>query len=289
MLPEGMPEDHINYLNYYKNKDKDSSVTPEKNHFTNKQKIIAAVSGIALTAAMVAGGVAFNKYSHRNQVVETEAPTTTTGTTQMNVEVNPTNEELPKMEDLEITNLSLMNNPEELAKMFDEDRLTEWFNAGATPENAKAAFASRDIPAYAKKIAEQYDPIFISALFVNNWESNPSLVEMAKRMKEGHLSTLTAYYATSLSDIDPANKEPYRRGIEVTKIDSMTSSHASSINSRTITITTTQHDYDNANNNMIGTEKQYNGGVTGQENKPTTTYTIEGNTIKLSNVVFSLN
>ena len=64
MLPEGMPEDHINYLNYYKNRDKDSSVTPEKNHFTNKQ-VIATLAGIAVLA--VIGGYTANKIFNKNQ------------------------------------------------------------------------------------------------------------------------------------------------------------------------------------------------------------------------------
>jgi len=156
---------------------------------------------VGMVAIIVFTGIAARIYSDRNKS-ENEAPNTpprqeqqiaaptsetaskpsNNGTSTEQVNNLETNETLPTVESLEI-DASLMSNPEELEKAFIS-RYTGWYNSGATKENAEAAISSTEGPlAYTAKVAAPYDERFIDALFIENWESVPSLVEFADRMK----------------------------------------------------------------------------------------------------------
>lgn len=298
-LPENQvqPEEQMVYIDRYKQmdeeakaKEKEPTPTPEKKGFMENKRLIAIMSGIALL--VVIGGYTANKIFNKNQpqTVATELPTTPVETPQVVIETTPVVEKpadtvveiIPTVESLEIDG-ALIKKPEELAKMFNDERSTNWLNAGATRENAEAALATHDLLEYAKKVASKYDQTYIDALFIKNWELVPSLAEVANRMKDEHILVLYAYFSTSFPNMNQEDTEPYTRGIKITGIDS---SNLSAGNN-SISIITTQHDYDNAQKNRISTEPYKAFQITGQDNHPTLSFSIESGKIKLSGIVFN--
>lgn len=283
-MAQSLPEEP--HFKYYETK------SPEKKTLTNKEKLIAAMSGLVLLL-VVGGGLAINKYSHKNQPVETEVPTTPAETPQVTIETTPAAAEkptevaaeiLPTVESLEVS-ASLISNPEELVKTFEADRITAWMNAGATPENAKKWLEKSNGALgdeFLNQVASEYDQLFIDALYVKGWQSNPNLAANVDRMKLIHKNTLAFYFATSFPNINPQDEEPFKRGAEVTKVYSNNPITIDGI--KRITITTIQHDYDNAMKNRIG--KENGQAVTGQDNQPTMSYAIEGDKIKYLNIIY---
>lgn len=257
-------------------------VIPEKKRFTKNQKIIATIAGIAIATSLLAfANSCNNKNLDQNRPVATapigpsEIPTKEAQTP------IGTPETLPTAKSLEM-DASLLSNPELLATTFINDLSTEWFNAGASLENAQAAFDLGSISIYAKKIASEYDKIFIEALLIKGWESNPQLVEWVRRVTEGHYNNLMVYYATSsVISEDPANEVPYMRGSKLDKIDSFNYP-----NNKSVIISTTEHDYDNADKNRV--EDISNGFKVDSDSivHPARTFTIINNKIKLSNIIF---
>jgi len=283
-LPE---EPHFKHYEYVKN-----SKTPEKKGFTNKEKLIAAMSGLVLLL-VVGGGIAANKVFNKTpQPTETEMPTTPVEEDLVIIENAPVvevaPEVLPTVESLEV-DASLISNPEELVKTLEEKRMTEWFNAGSTPENAKKWMGAEDLNArneFIDKIASEYDQLFIKALFVEDWQSTPSLVKYIDRVKSIHKNTIKMYYMTSFPDVNPDDKEPYKRGVTVNEVhphNRLANGTILETNGKII-ITTLQRDYDNADKSRVGTRD--NAGVTGEDNHPVTSYTVTGKTIKVSNVSY---
>ena len=296
-LPENqvLPEEQKVYIDRYKQmdeeakaKEKETTSTSEKKGFIKNEKLIAIMSGIALL--VVIGGYTANKIFNKNQPVATEieTPITPAETPQVIIESAPTMENtvevLPTIESLEI-DASLISNPEELVKTFENNRSTAWFNAGSTPENAKLWSDTKtgaQGDEFIEKTALKYDQIFIDALYVKDWQSHPKLVENINRMKSIHKNTLEMYFMTSSPDLYPQDKEPFNRGVEVTKVYPNNPVTIDGI--RQITIISVQHDYDNAMMNRIGIEN--NEGVTGENNQPTVTYAIIGSKLKISDITY---
>ena len=160
------------------------------------------IFAVSMLVVVIASGIAAEKYFNRDKadneatntppqqeqqlaasaINETVVESSNNNTSAEQVSTPESNEVLPSVESLEI-DASLMSNPEELEKAFIS-RYTGWYNSGATKENAEAAISSTEGPlAYTAKVAAPYDERFIDALFIENWESVPSLVEFADRMK----------------------------------------------------------------------------------------------------------
>lgn len=213
--------------------------------------------------------------SETNQSSLTIAETTTDG------EMTNASEILPTVESLEIDG-SLLSDPEALMEVFVTQRITEWYNAGATPENARAAFASHDsVEAYTKEVAEKYDILFIEALLAKNWESNPEITKWVNKMSSIHKTTLQLYFLTSFPNINPEDITPYMRGTKVEKINSTANNADGSV-----VIVSTEYDYDNAELNRAG-EKLTNGTKVGEgKATPISTFIEVDGKIKLSDFVF---
>lgn len=255
-----------------------------------KNKTAIAIVGIAIFFLVVGSGVAINQYNHKSQPqsIEIETLTAPAEAPQVTVETEPIAENiaevLPTVESLEI-DASLISNPEELVKTFENNRSTAWLNAGSTPENAKLWSDTKtgaQGDEFIEKTALKYDQIFIDALYVKDWQSHPKLVENINRMKSIHKNTLEMYFMTSSPDLYPQDKEPFSRGVEVTKVYPNNPVTIGGI--RQITIIYVQHDYDNAMMNRIGTEN--NEGVTGEDNQPTVTYAIISSKLQISDITY---
>ena len=188
-------------------------------------------------------------------------------------------ETLPSVESLEI-DASLMSNPEELEKAFIS-RYTEWYNAGATKENAEAAISSSEGPfAYAAKVAAPYDERYIDALFIDDWESVPSLVQFAERMKVNlHQTTLSDYFKTSFPNFIKEDIEPFRRWEEVISIDSVKTNKPDSW----VVIDASQKLHYNEGKHHIHTDG-YVDGVQSKTNHSTSSYVVVDGKVKLSEI-----
>jgi hypothetical protein len=205
--------------------------------------------------------------------------------TESSVDVNP--EKPLTVDDLEIP-ASFFSNPELLSKKFIDDLTTKWFNHGATIEAAKDAYDFMSFSIYAKQIAAEYDKIFIEALFIKDWKSKPNLVKYADRLALIHGQTLSAYFATSGAYPIMKNEddiEPYMRGTTFVQVN-----YVKELSDGSISIATTEYDYDNADKNRIGEYlsdgvKVKTGYTLGEG--PTRFYVIEDGKIKLSDITFS--
>ena len=138
---------------------------------SNKKRLVPAL-GLAVLLAVTLAFSSCNADTAEVATIGTPIPTQTAET------ASPTAEILLTVDSLEI-DASLLSDPNQLASRFNNELITEWFNAGATPENAKASVAptnSYNLSEYATKIAAEYDEIFIEALLIPDWQSNSSLV-----------------------------------------------------------------------------------------------------------------
>jgi hypothetical protein len=254
------------------------------------KKVITAISGIVLTTMLLSGcGSETSKAINPNQpaattAVETTNPNNATQTTSQSETVKTVSPEvLPTVESIEIS-ASLFPDSKLLVEAAIDKGNTQWFNAGATPENAQAALKSKEgIPAYAEKIAAEYDKIFISALLIDDWESTPALVEWVNKIILIHKQTLMLYFCTSFPNINPADKEPYARGSKLDKIVSV----YQPANRSYINITETQYGYDNADLNRVGEDLASGTKVSGDINEATIILEKVGDNVKIANAMFN--
>jgi len=206
--------------------------TPEKKKLTDKQKKIAAFILSGLILAGIVTGTIFETNKGKGQPIDNPTPTITESSkpptqTTTSPETSPTSsvELLPTVESLQL-DPSLINDPDTLAETLINGRITSWFNAGATHENAMAAFdyAAATGPVgyeeYAKKIASEYDDIYIEALFIPGSENIPSLKRVIDNAIEIHWQTLVFYFRTSFPQIVAEDKVPYATGEKYTKVNS---------------------------------------------------------------------
>jgi hypothetical protein len=153
-----------------------------------------------------------------------------------------TNPEIPTAESLEIDS-SALSSPDQLASTWC-DKLTQWFNAGATPENAEAAHKAvlsgdgTSVKAFFSNLASKYDQQFIKALVQDS--TTPDMVTWIGNMERIHEGTLEDYYATYL------RKETslYKRTENLKKAINLKTT------SNTATLNLTCNETDNANLNF---------------------------------------
>lgn len=261
--------------------------TPEKKKLTEGQKKIVAFILSGLILAGIITGTIFANSKGKGQPIATVVPTPTeqssSSTQPASSETTPTiyPELMPTVESLEI-DASLLSDPEMLAKTCLDDCITAWFNAGATIENAEVALASKEgIHEYSKKVALEYDKIFIDAFLIEGWESNAALVKLVDNMKFLHQTTLELNYLTSFRDINSKDKVPYMRGTKCTEIKSF---HI--IKDKSTTLTASEYNYDNADDNRA--ESLTGGKRISQEIvTPTRIFTNVGGKIKLSDITLT--
>lgn len=262
--------------------------TPEKKKGASKN-VKAAIAGITL-ALMVVTGVGCNAKAPEKPIpTKTEAPANPGSSATTSVEAATTTtpekssaEGIPTVESLEV-DASLLDNPEALMKTFAGERVEEWFNAGATLENAKAALKSNvSMVDYATKIATEYDTVFIEALMVKGWESDPALVEWVKDVTTAHLATLALNFLTSFPKIHPLDKVPYERTTDIKEVVSATRQADGSLD-----VVVIQTDNDNSDLNRVGEGLTDGVRIEGNEAKPTFKFVNEDSKVKMSGIIFS--
>lgn len=189
--------------------------------------------------------------------------------------------EAPTVANLEI-DASLFSKPEVLAKTFYGDRITAWYNAGGTLENAKAGIAQNtmSMPDYATQVAAKYDKTFIDALLVPDWESNPTLVNYVKKVSADHNDTVLKNLVTSSPDISPLDHAPYMRGAEFIKLVSSVKNQDGSIS-----LTVTERDFDNADQNRVGDDSGAGRAILGDTGTAVLSFEVVDGKLKLSNMV----
>lgn len=151
----------------------------------------------------------------------------------------------------------LLADPEKLAKVFFEEKLTEWVNAGATKENADAEWdfaletyggkADLYLKDYAKETSEQFADMYANGLFKEGWENTKTLNDLKDFFTRMNAETLIAHLYTSDSEIDPRDKEPYKRGIKVTNTELIDEE----LPNTTIALIVSYKFYDNAHLNKV--------------------------------------
>ncbi len=278
--------------------------TPESNPNKLFTKRNAKLAGFVLTlVALGVGYIAYNVIKSDDKPSEDvnamppieQQPTNPVETNVVApIETNETQEapivheeRLPTVEELEV-DASLMNDPEKLVKTFEEDKFTDWMNAGANTENAKRWMEAKNADEsniIVSDLVDKYGELYTKALYIADWQSTPSLVESIDRMKRINKNTLEHYFITSFPDTNPEDKEPYKRGSKVTEVypnNVLRNGTVLPVNGK-IQIKTVQHDYDNASENRLGAQGV---GVTGQDNTPTFTYIEVDGKIKVSNIVY---
>lgn len=256
----------------------------KQKRFSNKQKLVAAT---ALALSLVVGG--FESMNSGDKRVAPASPVATAPvavpntaetTSPVTPETTPANqaEVAPTVKNQEM-DATLFTNPELLAKTFTTERQTAWINAGATPENARAAFDTHDVAAYAVKVGAEYDKMFTEALLVTDWQSRPELVDWVNKISDIHRGTLNMYFLTALH-VDRRDKAPYARGDEYDKLGSVIPNKNGSLS-----ITTTEHQTDNADQNRVGEDLGISTGIDTSEVTSTRIFIKDGGKIKLISVI----
>lgn len=265
-----------------------SETVPQTSTFSNeketgirgflKRKVGKAT--VAVAGLLVAGGAALGVSTANERgpeitppvAADTEKPTTPE--TQA-----PVVEVLPTVESLEI-DPSLFDNPNALIESFVEGTTTDWINAGATPENAQAALDSGDMDGFTTELAGKYDALYIEALLIDGWESDPALVRWVDNVKSIHDVTLNLYFKTSFPDINPEDEAPYRRVDVVVSVDSLIENQDG-----TKTLVSTEHTQDNEEDNRVGGELTEGTKASEALGTPTRTFANIDGKIKLYDMI----
>ena len=249
----------------------------EKKRFTKKQKIIAALSGVALLAG-IGGGIAASVANQNQPVAEapadpSEAPA--------EPEAPSTPEVPPTAESIEIDG-ALISDPEALVQEFIANAKTEWSNAGGTMQNAESAYDddATSVAEYMFEVAAEYDEPYIDALLVDDWESNPRLVEYVERVKTIHKVTVALYAKTIHPELIPEDIEPYKRTSTVKSIDSFITNPDGSV-----TMLVSTHDFDNSDKNRVGEDLLEEAVNPDNLATPTLTFVIENGKVKLADIL----
>lgn len=263
----------------------ESSYMPPEYDKKKQNNLFRGLGVGALAVATLVGGyfaVGSGKSNPNQQPVATALAnsTETAIKTPAVVETSkPAAETLPTVESLEMDK-SLISDPNKLAETLDTERSTAWMNAGATSENAEAAFNSDDIHVYAVEKAAEYDDIFISALLAPGWESNLTLSQWVSTMRDIHRFTIECYYKTRFSNYNAKDQVPYMRGSKLDKVVSFTNE-----SDGTYKLVIIDHDYDNADKNRVGEELTNGQKVVGESSQPTITLKVDNGKIKMSNII----
>jgi len=250
--------------------------------------VLVATGGIVMAEKFInndkTDNEAINTPPQQEQQVETPGAVNTMPETKSEIQIiAEIKETIPTAESLELDE-SLKTDPEKLAIAIEEGMMTDWINAGATPENARKWLGAKnkaEREAIFDAIVKSYDDIYIDALFTEDWQSYKYLADEIESIKRTHDITLGLYFATALSDENtPYNKEPYRRGIKVTEMRIFSQDYfLVGENNIASGFTVTRHEYDNAENNRVGLD---DAGVKEIDTTSTIGLTVINNKIKIN-------
>lgn len=228
-------------------------------------KMIAIILAVIFVGAI--GGCSSSKDKQDTSTSQSNQTNNSTATS--------TAETLPTVESLELSS-DLISNPNSLSAA-EEAFFTKWINSGATEENVVAALESGNTKTYAEQVAAKYDPIFIDALLVDDWENNPKLVALVNKMTTAHIQTLNLYFNTSLPNIYPKDKAPYAVVFESTGVTGFTKNADG-----TYSYTSSNYVHDNADQNRA--LELTNGDRVNNVGSGPRTFTVVDNTLKLSDI-----
>jgi|GEM_PF-4240323 len=190
-------------------------------------------------------------------------------------------ETLPTVDSLEL-NADLLSDPTKLGAAYAES-ISNWYNAGGTIDNAKAAIDIGNTHTYGQEIAAKYDPIYEQALFVNDWESRPDLREAIQRATALHASVLELNFDTSSPNINPQDQEPYVRVDKFIDVESLTPSDFGG--QETYSMRIKMQNTDNADKNRVGEALTEGDKADNSEHISTVVFTKVGDLLKISDIV----
>ena len=251
----------------------------EKGMVTLKTALYTA--GVFLAFGAVYFGIN-NKFKSSNHPESTPVEQLATKTTPESITPTETAassaiEKLPEYKDLEI-DASLMKDPTALmlaidgdgSDKYDNGLITKWMNAGTVPLGEKSP--DSETLSHRLKEASKFDDVYIKALMVDEWESNPNLVDWVNKIKSIHENVVTFNLATSYGL--PGDNIPYRRGVKAKVIFA-----ADTLDDGSLKLKIRGYDYDETNNRV---STQFGGGVTGQDNDYTLTLVNQAGKTKIS-------
>lgn len=256
-----------------------SSPAVQQRSLSRRGRTALAIAGVALAsllmAASVGCGTKVDAPANPSPIATSSAETSPSPSASA-TETEPTTANI-------LISPELIKNPDELVNVFF-NRMTEWVNAGSTPENAKAALLSstETVDENAARIAAEYDKVFTSMLLIKGWESNPAIKLLVDTNVKAHKDTVALYdYTLNVDNVgDPADKQAYFQGTKVSKIISVEDQTDKSVVIRVI-----EHNYDNSDQNRVG--EALTGGVSANSGpfETTLTFTVENNSVVLSDIV----
>lgn len=212
--------------------------------------VATVAAGVAVVAAVASGpkssdnkgsGPVATDVAHTPEATPTNTPSTG------EKEISPASIEIP-------AGLS----PEQLGVTLIQDRLSQWEMAGATDANTdtwsnKQGSDAKD--AYTLELADKNATTFADSLFIDNWESEPSLKQFKKIEHDINLQSVEYFFKTNHTTASqkaefPTDFEAYKRTVTVDPADvTVVSQDADSI---TLAIIATEHD--NKDRNRVGNE-----------------------------------
>jgi len=235
--------------------------TPEKQRKFGRRAVLAG--GLAAAGAALAGGLFIGLKPDHNEATPDPRPTAAgpanPNTTAPSGEAKPSSEassspsaekslspEEQKVKDFE---LPANATEQELGGKMWQDRMTEWQNAGATPDLA-LQYERSNLPVadadekFLDPLAEQNAKSFADALFPKGWEDDPMLAKFANGMRKSNLATLKLYVRTYTDG--HVEKWAYH---EWDTVDGEVAVSNQDEDAGTATITTPMMQHDNSNEN----------------------------------------
>lgn len=179
---------------------------------------LGRVSASAVIAALALGISACTGYA------ETTSATSPSNSANDPKATTPATEQTTTPENGELTvkkvEIPAGLSAEELGKTIVEGRWSDWVNAGASDQlRYDRLKANESWGEYLPKVADNNTSIFESALYEDNWQSNPNLVTNVTNSASANLAVLKWYVTTAWSgDEKPQNKEGFRSWMTVDKV-----------------------------------------------------------------------
>lgn len=221
----------------------DLEASSEKKRFTKKQKIIAALSGVALLAG-IGGSIAASNMNGPDKSPVAEAPADPTEA-QAEPETPSESETPASPEAITVESLEISNTltPEQLGTLFVEERLSAWDSMGTTEDTLEAYITSGGDVNVIDETAAKNAELMAEALLVPNWKDIPALAYFVDANTQANESSIELWMKTSDTN---RNEEPYKRWIESESVTSFTEDNG------TLTITIDATSRNNVDKNRAG-------------------------------------
>lgn len=246
--------------------DKNLQTPPEEHQWgriqekTSRRRFLRIFGSVAAGAVLLGGGaVGVEKLAHPDRAADTNtnpkasAPAVPGKSASPEASQSPSAESTLSPEEQMIKKLELpldADNGELAMDMWQQGRLTEWENAGATLELARK-WTNTNLSAddadkkYLQPLVEQNAQLFATALFPADWQKHPRLVNFVKGIKERNYFTLQLFVRTSNGGMAQGAQWDYKTW-ETADESSVTITHQDT-DSATIVTEVTQHDNSDKN------------------------------------------